>query len=115
MSVNFFKTDILNQYIGEYLILKYNDNNVYDNFLLDTFIKETDEQPYTGQLFLKYKFNDICMYTITSEHIKEIYVYDNFDYNMKKLLIQIGYKNNIDKFIIHYIYLFLINGKIRLY
>ena len=50
MSVNFFKTDILNQYIGEYLILKYNDNNVYDN-LLDSFIKETDEQPYTGQLF----------------------------------------------------------------
>ena len=55
------------------------------------------------------------MYTITSEHIKEIYVYDNFDYNMKKLLIQIGYNNNIDKYIIHYIYLYLIKGKIKLY
>lgn len=115
MNTNFFKTDKLNQYIGEYLMIRMNDKNIYNYFYLDSFIQENNNQPYTGQLFLKYKFNDTCMYTITSNVIKEIHVYDNIDYNIKKLLIQICYKNNIDKYVIYYIYQFLLHGKIRLF
>lgn len=115
MYHDFFKTDKLNSYIGEYLLLKLKDNKSYNYFLLDSFIQEDDNQPYTGQLFVKYKFNDTCLYTFTTDCIQELYVYDVFDTKMKMLLIQIGYKNNMDCYLIHYVYKFLIDGKIRLY
>lgn len=115
MYDGFFKTDKLNSYIGEYLLLKSKDKQMYNYFLLDSFIQEDNHQPYTGQLFMKYKFSDICLYTFTTDYIEELYVYDVFDDKMKMLLIQIGYKNNMDCYLIHYLYKFLINGKIRLY
>ena len=96
-------------------MIKFLKNDVMNNFILDSFIEETDNQPHTGQIFLKYKFNDICLYTITTDNIKEIYVYDNFDKKMIMLLIKIGYNYKLDTYLIHYIYKFLINGKMRLY
>lgn len=111
----FFYKNILESYIGEYLYIKLKDNEKLNYFLLENFIKEDDKQPYTGQLLLKYKYNDTCIYTLTTDNIKEIYVYDVFNKKMKYLLVKIGYKYNLDKYLIHYIYHFLINGTIKLY
>lgn len=111
----FFYKNILESYIGEYLCIKLKDNEKLNYFLLENFIKEDDKQPYTGQLLLKYKYNDTCIYTLTTDNIKEIYVYDVFNKKMKYLLVKIGYKYNLEKYLIHHIYQYLINGTIKLY
>lgn len=112
----FFRSDILNKYNGEFLMIKLIDDNVYSYFYLDSFIKKNDEQPHTGQLILKYKFDDICVYNILSEYIKEIHVYDRLDYETKKILLYIGYKKySIDKYLIQHIYSFLLDGTVKIY
>ena len=117
MDLNFFKTDTLSSYIGEYLLIKIKNQERFDNFLLEGFIKEEDNQPYTANLFLKHKFHDICVYTITSNSIEQIYVYDiiNYDLRIKNLIFKIGDKNNICTEIINYIYDYLRDGKVRIY
>ena len=117
MYNDFFKTDILNSYIGEYLTIKIKNQKYSDIYLLEGFIKEDDKQPYVANLFLKHKFSDICIYTLTSDSIEEIYVHDiiNYDTRIKNLVYKIGDKNNLCIDIINYLYDYLKDGKLRIF
>ena len=114
---NFFKTNILNTYISKHLLIIFDEDENLDNYILENYIPEDDNQPYTGNLFLKHPSNNLCTYTIISENIKEIYVYDDIKYD-KHILHYIIYVLNVKKLnkdLIRYIYTFLKNGKYLLY
>ena len=116
MSTYFFKTNTLSSYIGKYSKIVLNNHDNMDNFLIVDFIKEDNYQPYTGNLFLKYKYNDQCTYTILTENIKEIYIYDdiNYDKNILYLIILI-LKKKLNNDMLRYIYRFLKNGHFQIF
>ena len=116
MSTYFFKTNILTLYIGKYSIIVLNNNDYMDNFLIIDFIKEDNYQPYTGNLFLKHKYDNQCTYTILTENIKEIYIYDdiNYDKNILYLIILI-LKKKLNNDILRYMYKFLRNGHFQIF
>ena len=116
MSTDFFKTNILSLYIGKYSKIVLNNHDNMDNFLIIDYIKENNYQPYTGNLFLKYKYNNQCTYTILTEDIKEIYIYDDINYDKNILyLIILSLKKNLNNDILRYMYKFLKNGHFQIF